>query len=185
MYIEELAKSEKTVFSVGDLRLLWGVQDVLYLKTVINRLFLRGSIVRIGRGLYARNLQYDVLEAANKVKTPSYVSLETVLAKENVIFQRYGGIVYSVSNNTLSRKVGAYEFRYKKIRDSILSNPIGIEQQGSAMVATKERALADCLYLAPGYHFDNVRQINKDRLAEIARIYNARTRGEILKIIQE
>lgn len=185
MYIEELAKSEKTVFSVKDLRLLWGIRDSLYLKTVINRLFLRGSIVRVSRGLYARNRSYDIFEVANKLKIPSYVSLETVLAKENIIFQRYGNAVYSVSNNTLFRKVGEYDFRYRKIQDSILSNPIGIEQQGSAMVATKERAMADRLYLTPGYHFDTVRQVNKELLAKIARIYNERTRKEILNSIQD
>jgi len=44
-------------------------------------------------------------------------------------------------------------------------------QQGYA-IASAERALCDRVYLTPGYYFDNLRSINRDKVEEIASIYN-------------
>ncbi|MEI6649992.1 MAG: type IV toxin-antitoxin system AbiEi family antitoxin domain-containing protein [Candidatus Moraniibacteriota bacterium] len=185
MYIEELALSKKTVFSMQDLRILWKIADADYLKTVVSRLFRRGKLIRLSRGIYALNDRYDRFEFANKLKTPSYVSLETVLAKENVIFQRYDGVVYSVSDNTLTRCIGSLEFRYKKIGKGILLNPLGIREEGSATVASVERAMCDRLYLSPGYHFDNLRGIDPERLEQTSMIYTKRVQLDIRLIIKE
>jgi len=38
--------------------------------------------------------------------------------------------------------------------------------------ATKERAFLDALYLYKDYHFDNLEQLNKEKVMELAKIYN-------------
>lgn len=183
MYIEELARAKKTVFSVADFRILWKIDDSAYLKTVISRLFRRGSIIRLSRGIYALDDSYDRFELANKLKVPSYVSLETVLAKENIIFQRYGGVVYSVSDRATVKQVGKTEYRYRRLVKRVLLDPLGIREEGGARVASVERAVCDRLFLFPGYHFDNLRGLDPERLQLISQIYNKRVRSEVSDLV--
>jgi predicted transcriptional regulator of viral defense system len=183
MYLKALIQSGKTVFSSDDLAKLWQIEDRDYLKTVTNRLFKRGEMLRISRGIYAITDAYDVYEYANKLKTPSYVSLETVLQKEGVIFQDYGDTVFSVSNNTFSKKVGDRQFYYAKIDDKILMDPAGVVQNGQANVATVERAICDRIYLSPDYHFDNMRPVRAEKLRTLSSLYNTRVQNEVANII--
>lgn len=183
MYIKPLIDSGKTVFSLDDLRLLWRIDNPSYLKTVTGRLFRRGEIKRISHGLYVLNDRFDILELANKIKFPSYVSLETVLRNAGVVFQDTGNTIFSVSNDSLSREVAGHAFVYATLRDTILSNPLGIEHREMAMIATPERALCDRLYLSPNTSFDNVRALDPKKLLALSTLYNARTEQEIKNII--
>lgn len=47
----------------------------------------RGRLYRIRKGLYAKDTNYSKLELATRIFTPSYVSFETILAREGLIFQ--------------------------------------------------------------------------------------------------
>lgn len=183
MYIKPLIDSGKTVFSLSDLRLLWNIKNPAYLKTVVSRLFGRGEILRLSRGIYALNDRFDRFELANKIKSPSYVSLETVLQESGVVFQNTGNTIFSVSNDSLVRNASGMEFSYSTLLDSILSDPFGIEHRGSAMIASPERALCDRLYLSPKTSFDNVRGLDHRKLLLLSTRYNARTEREIKKII--
>ncbi len=185
MYLKKLIQSGKTVFSLDDLAKIWGVESRNYLKLISSRLFRRGEILRINRGLYALNDAYNIWEFANKLKAPSYVSLETVLQKEGIIFQDYSGVVFSVSNNTVSKKISEKKFRYFKIKDGILLNPLGIKRNGQANFATVERALCDRIYLSPNYYFDNLRPVNLEKLSDISKIYNKRVQIEVASLINE
>jgi len=186
MYFKRLAESEKTVFTVDDLKKIWSVDNANYLKVIINRLFQRKEIIRIHRGIYVlANKKHDFLELANKLKSPSYVSLETVLQKEGIVFQDQGSVIFSVSNNTLSKKAGNMTFRYFKLADEILSNPLGVETRGQVIIASPERALCDRLHLSPKYYFDNLRGLNAEKLTSISAIYNQRVKKEIQQIIKE
>jgi len=186
MYFKQLTKTKKTVFSINDLRLLWQIKNKNYLKTVINRLLKRKELFRLKRGVYVLdNNQYNPIEASNKIRTNSYVSLETVLQKEGIIFQDYSNSIYAVSDNTLKYKIDQNKFYYFKIKDDILFNTLGIENTNGYNIATKERAIADRLYLTPGYYFDNLKNIDIKKLKKISQIYNKRTRKEIEKLIKE
>lgn len=186
MYLKQLTSSGKTVFSLEDLGKIWGIDERNYLKVVASRLFQRGAILRIRRGVYVLRETYDPLELANKIRTPSYVSLETVLQKENVVFQDYGATVFSISNNTLSKKAGATAFRYFRIKDSVLSNPLGVVRIGQAVVATAERAVCDRIYLSPRYYFDNLRGLDMGKLLSLSKIYgNRRVEKEVETLIRD
>ncbi|MCK5415860.1 hypothetical protein KAI92_00345 [Candidatus Parcubacteria bacterium] len=184
MYLKQLIRTNKTVFSVNDLRLIWKIKDKNYLKTIINRLFKRGELIRVKRGIYSIKSLYNTFELASKIKVPSYISLETVLQKKSVIFQDYSNSVYSVSNNTIQYEVDKIRFNYFKLKDEILFNPLGVENKGIFNIASMERAVADRVYLTPGYYFDNLRGIEIKKLKNISKIYNKRTQKEIDGIIQ-
>jgi len=185
MYLKKLLDSKQTIFTLKDLKKIWKIENPAYLRVVANRLNQRGEMIRLRRGVYVINKEYNVFELANKLKAPSYVSLETVLQKENIIFQNYGETVFSVSNNTVGKKAGEKKFQYAKIADEILSNPLGIEIKNGAYIAGPERAVCDRIYLSPGYYFDNLRPLRPAALRQISRIYNKRTREEIKKLIKE
>jgi len=63
------------------------------LSIVMKRL-LTGYVVSFNRrGIYAKDKNYDRLELANRIYTPSYISLETVLSREGIVFLLASGIL--------------------------------------------------------------------------------------------
>lgn len=136
----------------------------------LNYYFKKGDLYRIRKGLYAKNENYDKLELATRILTPSYVSFETVLAKEGLIFQYYEPIfVASYATRTITIEGQTYSFR--KIKDEVLVNSIGIEHVNETSVATKERAFLDMLYVSGNYHFDNIHSLDWERVFDILPIY--------------
>ena len=184
MYLKQLIIGKKTVFNVDDLQQIWQIGNKDYLKTLINRMVKRNELLRLKPGIYVLNKNYNIFELANKIKKPSYVSLETVLQKKGVIFQDYSQSIYAISNNTAQFKIDNINFNYCKLSDNILFNPLGIENQETFSMATLERAIADRIYLSPGYFFDNLRDVDLKKLKKISKIYNKRTEKEINKIIK-
>ncbi len=184
-YLKKLVVSSQTVFTPEDLSKIWKIENPAYLRVVLNRLNKRQEITRLQRGIYVISRNYDKFELANKLKAPSYVSLETILQRENIIFQKYEQVIFSVSNNTLAKKIDGIKFEYSKIAAEIFSNPIGIVIQNDAFAASSERAACDRIYLSPNYYFDNLRPINLQKLEQISQIYNKRVQKEVQKIIKE
>jgi len=185
MYLKQLINSNKTVFSLVDMGNIWRIENKNYLKLVANRLFRRGEIIRLSRGIYAISEKFNQNELANKLKIPSYVSLETVLQKEGVVFQDYSNTIFSVSNNSLVKKIGSKTFQYAKLGDKLLMNPAGLANVGQVKIASIERAICDRIYLSADYYFDNLRGVNLEKLSTVAKIYNPRVQREVKMLIKE
>lgn len=183
MIMASLINSNKTVFSLADLGKIAKITEKKYLKLLVFRLVFRGELKRICRGYYGLRDDYDPWELANKIFSPSYVSLETVLFKEGVIFQDYSNTISSVGTNKREKKIGGRIFLYYKIKNEILLNPLGVKHVANYIVAEKERAIGDMIYLHPNYHFDNLTGVDKKKLHKIADIYNnKRVYQEIKKL---
>ncbi len=170
-YLSTILRSNQTVFSYKDILILWEEQDSPSTKVRVNYYVKKGDLYYIRRGFYAKNQNYDKLELATKIFTPSYVTLETVLAKEGIIFQFYSQI-FVASYLTREIDVDNQAYSYKKIKMEILINPAGIEQNGNYPVATKERAFLDAVYLCKDYYFDNLSVLDWDKVFELLPIYN-------------
>jgi hypothetical protein len=56
---------------------------------------------------------------------------------------------------------------------------------GKYMMATKERAICDRIYLTPSYYFDNLSNLNIKLLEKLSTIYNNSTNLRIKKLINE
>jgi len=182
-YIKELLRSRKTAFTIQDMAVLFDLKRP-YLRTVLGRLVARGDLIRVKRGLYlVQGKEINFLEMAGKLKQPSYVSLETVLASNGIVFQDYSQTIFSVSDNTIKMKVLGKNFEYYKLKDDILLNPLGVEIRDGVMQASIERAVCDRLYFSPGYYFDNLKKVDPDNLLRVAKIYNnQRLQKEIEKL---
>lgn len=170
-YLEAILRSPKTVFSSRDIALIWQETPSVATRVRINYLIKKGSIFQIRKGLYAKSNEYNKLELATRILVPSYVSFETVLVKEGLIFQYYTPIfVASYTNREIS--VGDQSYIFRKIKTKTLVNSIGVENTSETSIATKERAFLDMLYTKPNYHFDNTRSLNWDLVFEILPVYS-------------
>lgn len=78
------------------------------------------------------------------------------------------------------------KFVFHKLKDSILSNPLWLKNNWKYLIASKERAICDRLYLSKNYYFDNLSEIDFEKLEEISKIYNnKRLVLEINKLIKK
>jgi hypothetical protein len=169
-YLSKLLRSKNTVFTFKDICLIWEETDKNLAKKRIYRYAKAGKLYPIRRGIYAKDKDYDRLELATRIFTPSYVSLETVLAREGVVFQHYDHI-FVVSYLTREIICDGQTYVFRKMRNLILANVLGIEQKGNCAAATLERAFLDMLYLNKDYHFDNLAPLDPDKILELLPLY--------------
>lgn len=179
----KLLQSKRTVFTYQNLQSILWIQNRETLKSFLDRQIKAWILIRPYMWIYAFK-NFDIFEFASKIKTQSYISFETVLKKEWVIFQNYGKTVFLASNNTIEKKAFWYKFKCLKLKDSILYNPIWLINKWWYMIASKERAICDRLYLSQNYYFDNLEWIDKQKLVEISQIYNQRVILQVKKLIK-
>ncbi len=77
-YLEVLLRSSKAVFSVKDVALLWGEEQERKVALRLNKYTKAGKLIRLHRGFYAKDKNYDCLEPATRIYTPFYISFEKV-----------------------------------------------------------------------------------------------------------
>lgn len=165
-----IIRGGNTVFTFKDILLASGETDASLLRRRINYYVKAKELYPIRRGIYAKDKNYDRLELANKIFSPSYISFETVLAKEGIVFQHYDQIfVASYLTREISCDGGIYAFR--KLKDPVLANALGLEIKANYSIASRERAFMDTLYLIPNYHFDHLSSIDWEKCRKISPIY--------------
>jgi predicted transcriptional regulator of viral defense system len=169
-YLTSILRSNKTVFSSKDIALLWHAPVTSATRVRLYYYVKKGDLYRIRKGLYAKSQDYNRLELATRIYTPSYVSFETVLAREGLIFQYYEKIFVA---SYLSREitVDGQAYSYRRINTRMLVNSIGVEHILETSIAGKERAFLDTLYANADYQFDNVRGLAWDKVFKILPIY--------------
>lgn len=183
-YIDKILESGNTVFKANEFALLLDIENKNTLKSILQRFKKAGIIIYHWLGL--RSLKkYNPYELASKIKSKSYISLETILQKEWVIFQDYENTVTLISDKSFEQKIDTKIYSFYKIKDTILLNTIGIKDMGKYMMATKERAICDRIYLTPSYYFDNLSNLNIKLLEKLSTIYNNSTNLRIKKLINE
>jgi hypothetical protein len=169
-YLGVLLRSSKTVFSTKDVALLWGGGEKSTISARLNKYAKADKLVRIHRGLYAKDKNYNRFELATRIYTPSYISFETVLTREGINFQYYGNIFVA---SYVSREIKAdnQKITFVRMKDYVLSNSIGIEHKDGIAMATKERAFLDRMYVTKDYYFDNIGSLDWNKVFEILPIY--------------
>jgi len=179
-YLDVLLRSPRTIFSTKDVALLWGEEREDTVSIRLNKYVRSGKLMRVRRGLYAKDKNYDKFEMATKIYTPSYISFETVLAKAGIVFQFYGQI-FVASYVTREITTDDQTYSYKRVRDSILTNRIGVEAKDNYYIASPERAFLDVVYSNKDYHFDNLSPLNWERVFEILPIYENKSMEKKVK----
>ena len=150
-----LSNFKNTIFITKDMLRDVSNENEESLSKSILRWCKRGELIKLKNGLYITKETYSkhintdgfIELIANKLRTPSYVSLEYALSKFGVITES----VYTVTSITLKTKrtfnnlTGQYI--YKSIKKSLF-NGYKLEKflSNDYYIATKEKALFDYLY---------------------------------------
>lgn len=170
-YLNAILRSNKTVFTLKDISLMWQNSKTNAASVRLNYYVRKGNLNRVRRGLYTKSNVYEKLELATRIFTPAYISFETVLAREGLIFQ-YQTQITVASYLTRTITIDKQTYSYKKIKDTVLTNSIGITHADETSIATKERAFLDILYINTDYHFDNTKSLDWNKIFTILPIYN-------------
>lgn len=167
--IDKLLKSEQKLFHTPDLALLWNITNKNTLYTTIKRYVDRGILIPIHKGFYAT----APLEKINPLRLGigylhrfAYLSCETVLAQQGIIFQ-YADTFTLVSDKSTKFRLGQWEYLVRKLNSKYLYNDRGLMEKEGIFIATLERAVADILYFDPHYHFDALKAINWSAVKKI------------------
>jgi predicted transcriptional regulator of viral defense system len=164
-----LIDSGKTVFTPQDLRTLWE-EGELNAKTNAVRMVTKGLILRISKGYYALNEQYNIYELANRMVTPSYVSFQSALTYAGVGFQVRNQIDCAARVNG-RKKRGAILYVYYVLKDDLFFNLDGIRIKEGISIASPERAILDSLYLGFLPDIDDASKINVTALKRLSALY--------------
>jgi len=168
-----LYQNPKTVFSIREISQLFPNLSYQSLKDRLSYAVKTKKLLKPRRGIYAK-IDFNISELANKIYTPSYISLETVLLKEGLIFQEKKEITlvsYLSRTIKINNKI---VILYRKIKDEILNNLKGIKKENHYFIAEKERAFLDALFLFKDFHFDNL-NLNWEKVFELAKIYQSKS----------
>jgi predicted transcriptional regulator of viral defense system len=182
--ILELYKSKDTVFTIKELAMVWRMTNANNLKSKIKYYLDQGELFRVRRGVYATEKDYNLFEAANKIYSPSYVSFETILQLEGVIFQ-YSEQVFLAASLSRQIEVKGQAIVYRKLKEEILINKAGIVFKDHYYRASKERALMDMLYLNKNYYFDNLRSIDWQKCLALLDVYQQESLSRSLRNLSQ
>lgn len=166
----KIYQSPKTVLTNKDLALLWEENRPDNLKAKIAYYVKQGVLLRLTRGVFAKDKNYDPKELATSLYTPSYISFETVLREAGMIFQHYN-VIFAAGSWSKTMTVDRYTFTFRKLKDKVLYNPSGITSLGNYSAASPERAFLDMVYLFSDYYFDNLKPLDWEKCFELAKIY--------------
>ena len=169
--ILNILRSKSTVFSFKEILIASGEKKPSLLRRRLSYYIQKGELYSIRRGLYAKDKNYDRLELATKIFTPSYVSFETVLVESGIVFQYYSKI-FVATYQTKEIECDNQLYSFRKVKDIVLTNKHGLENRGNYFLATKERAFLDVLYLNKDYFFDNLFPLDFNKIRILLSIYN-------------
>ncbi len=182
--IAKIYGSPKTVFNTKDIALIWEETNKNNLKSKISYYVKNKDLIRLKNGVFVKDKNYNRQELATSIYTPSYISFETVLRENGIIFQHYDTIFVAgeLSKNIL---VDGQKISFRKIKEVVIYNPLGIINKTNYSTAIRERAFLDMIYLFPQYYFDNLHSIDWQKCFEIAEIYQNKKLIERLKKYQK
>ena len=173
-FIKALLKSKnphQTVFTFADLTNAVPGYMGIKLKSALKYAVARNDLIRISRGIYTLSTNYSLEELGNKYRRPSYISLYTILQENGIVFQPYTSI-FLAANRSETVELDRQRYIYRKIKNEILLNPLGVNSINHISRATSERAIGDKLYLDGLEHFDNLSRINWNLMEELnAKVY--------------
>jgi hypothetical protein len=168
-----LYKSTRSVFSLIDIIQICDEKNVASLSKKLNYQVKKGNLLNPRKGIYAKP-DYNLQALGCRIFIPSYISLETILQEEGIIFQ-YDSTVTIVSYLSRELNVDGQRFRYRKIKDEILYSGEGIINSDDGISrAIKERAFLDFIYLNGEPYFDSLNTMNWTIVNELLPMYKSK-----------
>lgn len=165
----QIVKLGQIIFHAKDLANLWQIKDANTLYVTLGRYAKNGLIFRIHKGFYALKPVEKLDPYQLGVKALSgygYISAETVLADNGIIFQNQPAITL-VSPHSKKFLIGPFQYHSRKLSDKFLYNSAGIIDRRGIKIATAERAVADLLYFNSKAFFDAANMIDWKKVKKL------------------
>lgn len=182
--------------TLTDLRRQWGVEGNTLLKRISYGIK-TGKLFPIRRGMYRQGRDVSTTpwtldeswKAANVLQTPSYISFETILGAEGVVFQFSDTLHVAAGRSTqYALHYGGPKVQTQRMPHVLLTHPLGLHVGDGWVAARPERAVADTLYRSPGFHLDDTSRLDSNLLESLAQIYSPfsqKVAKKLLKIAHE
>lgn len=157
--IETIFSAVKTLpyFNLDDLASL--EKNKVYLKILLSRYNNSGKAIRLKKGVYVAKNYIDWLEKSGGISaypeflagvlySPSYLSLDYILYKHNILTEMPVNFTAVTKKKTASFSNNFGNFFYHKIKDKLFSG-YETKKEGDFVIfrASKAKALFDWLYL--------------------------------------
>ncbi len=167
---------DKKIITSDELKLLRWIEGNSFKKRLSYQIK-KWQFFKIRKGLYVIwNIsdlkEKDFLTIANSIYKPSYISFETVLREEWLIYQHYDSI-FVASNYKKELQILNQNIQFKKLPQDLLVNMEWINNEKGYYIASPERAVLDTLFLNNNYYFDSFEWLNKYKLKDLAKIYKS------------
>lgn len=153
------------IFSANDIRALFGLSEVAA-SSLLHRYKKHGFILQIKRGLYVfpDSLPPDVY-IANRLYSPSYISLEFALSYHGVIPETVYEITSVTTKATRRFEALGKIFSFRKIKKAAYVGYEVQKQQGiSFYIADAEKAFVDIHYLRLRHKQKPITRFNKEKI---------------------
>ena len=165
IFASKLKERKLYIFSANDIRLLFEVSAVAA-SALLHRYKKRGFILQLKRGSY---IFPDVLPPdvyiANKLYSPSYISLEFALSYHGVIPETVYEITSVTAKATRHFETLGKIFSYRKIKRAAYTGYEIQKQQGlSFNIANAEKAFVDINYLRLMNRQKPISRFNKEKI---------------------
>lgn len=159
----------EVLFHAGDLANLWQIKNKNTLYTTLKRYTQKGLLHRIHKGFYSLKNPRDIDPALLGIRSLNgfaYLSTETVLAREGIIFQSPSAITL-IGSKSEKFSLGGNFYIVRQLSDKYLFNSSGIGLADGYYRAEPERAVADLLYFNPDYYLDGEDLVDWKKVDEI------------------
>ena len=165
LFSAKIRDKKLLIFSAHDIRALFGVSAVAA-ASLLHRYKQQGFIVQIKRGLYAfpDALPPDVF-IANKLYSPSYVSLEFALSYHGVIPETVYEITSVTTKATRRFETLGKIFSYRTLKKAAYTGYDIHTQQGTSFaIADAEKAFVDANYFRLNRVQKPISRFHKEKL---------------------
>lgn len=185
---EKLTERNMSIFSPLEFRRIFNVRKSAA-SFFINYHLKSGLFIKLKNGLYALRIRPPFeFEIANRVYSPSYVSLEYAMMYYGIIPETVYVITSVTTKPTREFVINNVSYTYQKIKKSAFSGYLSKSLDGNiVLIATPEKAFVDYLYFVDlGKKLVNerldVNKLSKSKLIKYAKLFK---RNSLVKLVNK
>lgn len=143
---KKIYESSAQLFTLRTLRDHLDIDKSGSLFNIVNRLLESGVLIKIERNKYIlKKYSCNEYALANFIYEPSYISFESALSFYGILSQFPYEVTSATLGQTRAKKFNGKEYGYYHLKKSLFW---GYMKENNYLIADKEKALADQLYLA-------------------------------------
>ena len=138
-------------------------------------------IIKLAKGYYALNDNFNIYELANSIISPSYVSCQSALFYHGISFQTSSEVV-SAALIGYKKTIAGKTYIYHAMKKDLFFNLEGVSYKNNVAMASLERAFLDSFYFNLTPNLDNMDKINKYQVQKLVKFYPKSVEKKIKQI---